>query len=113
MYVYLVNLKFKGRYSIYASADIHITIHIAIHRYVYQLMGVFCDRLKLCSKAAPNCQTDQNKGRYREQERSFLLVSLAQGICNPYYLPIPEFSPITSLLHNGHSSIKKMIMTIS
>ena len=70
-------------------------------------MDVFCDRLKLCSKAAPNCQTDQNKGRYREQERSFLLVSLAEGICNPYYLPIPEFSPITSLLHNGHSSIKK------
>ena len=40
-------------------------------------MGVFCDRLKLCSTAAPDCQTGQNKGRYREQERSFLLVSLA------------------------------------
>ena len=31
-------------------------------------MGVFCDRLKLCSTAAPDCQTGQNKDRYREQE---------------------------------------------
>ena len=58
--VYLVNLKFEDRHSIEASAD----IHIAIHRYVYQLMGVFCDRLKLCSTAALDCQTGQNKGRY-------------------------------------------------
>ena len=43
--VYLVNLKFKDCFSIDSSADIHIAIHIAIHRYVYQLMGVFCDRL--------------------------------------------------------------------
>ena len=57
--VYLVKLKFKDRYLIDASAD----IHIAIHRYVYQLMGVFCDRLKLCSTAAPDCRTGQNKGR--------------------------------------------------
>ena len=62
--VYLVNLMFKGCYLIDASADIHIGIHIAIHRYVYQLMGVFCDRLKLCSTAAPDCQTGQNKGIY-------------------------------------------------
>ena len=55
---------------------LHIAIHIAIHRYVYQLMGVFCDRLKLCSKAAPYYRTGQNKGRYREQEFIFLLVSL-------------------------------------
>ena len=27
-------------------------------------MGVFCDRLKLCSTAALDCQTGQNKGRY-------------------------------------------------
>ena len=40
--VYLVNLKFKDHFLIDASAD----IHIAIHRYVYQLMGVFCNRLK-------------------------------------------------------------------
>ena len=77
--VYLVNLKVKDCYSINASADIHITIHIAIHRYVYQLMGVFCDRLKLCSTAAPDCRTGQNKGRYHEQERSFLLVSLSDN----------------------------------
>ena len=30
--------------------------------------------------AAPDCQTGQNKGRYREQERSFLLVSLLIGL---------------------------------
>ena len=64
--VYLINLKFKDRYFIDTSADIHI--------YVY--LYVFCDMLKLCSTAAPDCRTGQNKGRYREQERSFLLVSL-------------------------------------
>ena len=45
----LVNLKFKDHFLINASADIPIPIHIAIHRYLYQLMGVFCDRHKLCS----------------------------------------------------------------
>ena len=39
-------------------------------------MGVFCDRLKLCSIAALDCQTGQNKGRYRKKELSFLLVLL-------------------------------------
>ena len=55
--VYLVNLKFKDCFSIDASADIHIAIHLAIHRYVYQLMGVFCDRLKFSSTAALDCHT--------------------------------------------------------
>ena len=41
-------------------------------------MGVFCDRLNLCSTAAPNCRTSQNKGRYRKQELSFLLVLLVE-----------------------------------
>ena len=66
--VYWVNQKYKDRNSIDASADIHNAIH--------QLMGVFCDRLKLDSTASPNCQTEQNKGRYREKELSFQLVSL-------------------------------------
>ena len=39
-------------------------------------MGVFCDRLKLCSTAAPDCWTGQNKGRYCKQELSFLLLLL-------------------------------------
>ena len=69
--VYLVNLKFNDRFSINASVDIHITIH----RYVYQLMGVFFDRLKLCSTAALDCRIGQNKGRYPEKELLFLLVS--------------------------------------
>ena len=49
-------------------------------------MGVFCERLKICSKevicstAAPNCRTGQNNGRYREQELSFLLVLMVVGI---------------------------------
>ena len=38
-------------------------------------MGVFCDKLKLCSTTALDCWTGQNKGRYRKQELSFLLVS--------------------------------------
>ena len=37
-------------------------------------MGVFCDRLKLCST---DCWTGQNNGRYHKQELSFLLVLLA------------------------------------
>ena len=41
---------------------------------VYQLMGVFYDRLKLCSTAALDCQTGQNNDRYRKKELSFLLV---------------------------------------
>ena len=39
-------------------------------------MGVFCDRLKLGSTAAPYCRTYQNKGRYRKKELSLLLVLL-------------------------------------
>ena len=41
-------------------------------------MGVFCDRLKLCSTAALDCRTGQNKGIYRKQELSFLLVLLVR-----------------------------------
>ena len=78
--VYLVNLNFRDRFSIDTSADIHIAIHVAIHRYVYHLMGVFCHRFKLCFTAAPDCRTGQNKGRYRKQELSFLLVSLSETI---------------------------------
>ena len=33
--VYWVNQKIKDRNSIDAPADIHIVIHIVIHRYVY------------------------------------------------------------------------------
>ena len=74
--VYFVNLKFEDHYSINESADMHIAIHIAIHRYVYHLMGVFCNRLKLYSTAASDCRTGTIKGRYRKQVLSFLLVSL-------------------------------------
>ena len=56
--VYLVNLKFKDRFSLDASADIHIAIHIAIHRYVYQLMGVFCNGLKIWSAVLAKTKTD-------------------------------------------------------
>ena len=62
--VYLGKLKFKDCYTNDASAD----IHIAIPRYVQHMMGVFCDRHKLCSAAAPDCLTGQKKGRYRKQE---------------------------------------------
>ena len=39
-------------------------------------MGVFCDKLKLGSKAALDSQTGQNRGRYPEKELLFLLVLL-------------------------------------
>ena len=39
-------------------------------------MNVYCDRLKLGSTAALNCQTGQNKGRYCKKELSFLLTHL-------------------------------------
>ena len=41
-------------------------------------MGVFCDRLKLGSKAALDCLTGQNKCKYREKElvlRIFLIAT--------------------------------------
>ena len=43
-------------------------------------MGVFCERLKLGSKGALDCQTGQNKGRYCKKELSFLLLSLRQAM---------------------------------
>ena len=43
-------------------------------------MGVFFDRLKLCSTVALDCRTGQNKGRCREKELSFLIVSLSVSI---------------------------------
>ena len=45
--LHVAYLRFKNCFSIHATVDLLIPIHIAIHRYVYQLMGVFCDRLKL------------------------------------------------------------------
>ena len=47
-------------------------------------MGELCDRFKLCSKAAPDCQTGQNKGRHSKQEGSFLLVLLVSNIKKDY-----------------------------
>ena len=47
---------------------------------MYQLMGVFCNRLKLGSTAALDCQTGQNKGRYHKKELLFLLVLLYSAI---------------------------------
>ena len=44
--------------------------------YVYQLMGVFCDKLKFGSTAALDCRTGQNKGRYHEKQLLLLLVLL-------------------------------------
>ena len=48
-------------------------------------MGVFCDRLKLCSTAALYCRTGQNKGRYREKE---LLFTRLVGGDGPYVVGI-------------------------
>ena len=39
-------------------------------------MGVLCDRLKFGSKAALDCRTGQNKGRYCKKALLLLLVSL-------------------------------------
>ena len=43
-------------------------------------MGLFCDRLKLGSAAALNCQTGQYKGRYCEKVFLFLLISLGETL---------------------------------
>ena len=43
-------------------------------------MGVFCYRLKLCSTAALDYHTGQNKGRHPIKELLFLLVSLPDDI---------------------------------
>ena len=56
--------------------------------YVHQLMGVFCDRLKLGSKAALDCQTGQNKGRYRKRELSFY-----SSHCVKYLVSLPVRRP--------------------
>ena len=66
--VYWVNQKFKDRNSIDASAD----KHIAIHSFVYQVMGVFCDRLKLGSTTLPHSPKDPGKHSYN------------LGFCNPF-----------------------------
>ena len=42
-------------------------------------MGVSCDRLNLCSSAALDCLTGQNKGRYFKKDLTFLLVSLIRN----------------------------------
>ena len=54
--LHVAYLRFKNCFSIHATVDLLIPIHIAIHRYVYQLMGVFCDRLELGSTAAHDYQ---------------------------------------------------------
>ena len=50
--------------------------------YVYQLMGVFYDRLELGSTAALDCQTGHNKSRYHKKELSFLRFSLFRVVLN-------------------------------
>ena len=42
-----------------------------VQQYVYQLMAVFCDRLKLGSKAALDCYAGQNKGKYCKKRALF------------------------------------------
>ena len=78
--VHWVNLKFKDGNSINRSLYTYVCIAICIAIYVYQLMGVFCDMFKLCSTVALDSLTGQNKGRYREKELAFLLVSLYYGL---------------------------------
>ena len=71
-------------------------------------MCVFCDRLNLCSTAALNCQTSQNKGRYREKELLFLLVSLENSNNNPESAKIPQ-QPLF-LLPYGQTNISRDII---
>ena len=57
----------------------HSLMEYFLHNFdgiLHQLMGVFCDRLKLCSTATLDRWTGQNKGKYHEKELSFLLVGL-------------------------------------
>jgi hypothetical protein len=45
---------------------------------IYQLIDVFCDRLKFGSTAALDCRNGQNKGRYCKKELLLLLVLLSE-----------------------------------
>ena len=70
---YLLNLN-----SIYTSLYIYICLYVDSNTYVklsvYQLIGVFCDRLKSGSTAALDCRTCQKNGRNSEKDRLFLLA---------------------------------------
>ena len=79
---------------------------------IYQLMVVFCDRLKLGPRAALDCQTGQNKGRYCEKKLSFLLVSLIRTIWLNYSsvdgkVAIQVFPPLR--FDRSSNSIKAII----
>ena len=65
------NGSLKFMYSIRSASVLYRTILC-----VYQLMGVFCERLKFDSEIALDCHTGQNKGRYHEKELLLLLVSM-------------------------------------
>ena len=57
----------------------HSLMEYFLHNFdgiLHQLMGVFCDRLKLCSTATLDRWTGQNKGKYQEKELPLLLVGL-------------------------------------
>ena len=49
-------------------------------------MAVFCDRLKLGSKAALDCYAGQNKGEYCKKELLFLLL-ISLGPTNFFDMP--------------------------
>ena len=51
--------------------------------------------LSLCSTAALDCHTGQSKGRYRERERSILLVLVALI----HVTSCDTFSPVHTVLH--------------
>ena len=55
--------------------------NILSYMYLYQLMGVFCDRLKFGSTAAlHHCRSGQNKGRYCKKELLLIIISLLRAI---------------------------------
>ena len=47
-------------------------------------MDVFCDRLKLGPTAALDCQTSQNKGRYRKRTALISTHLVAYDLCISY-----------------------------
>ena len=57
-----------------------------MYQYVYQLMGVFCDRLKLGSKPALNYQTGQKKRQILQKRALIPTHFIASG--NLVSLPV-------------------------
>ena len=78
--------QFAYRCQLFGKKYLFLSNTVQFKRYVYQLMGVFCNRLNSGSTLAPDCRNHQNKGSYCKKELSFLLVLLSAVLQNSFFL---------------------------